>query len=147
MSSRTRVALGLTLLLALLIPFTVLAKGNFSFIAIQGPNMKDAVRLANPALTDDWFAFADLTKPIIEVPATPGVGYEVTRYYVDRNREQAFDRLHYYPDAGFVYYDGIVNGRSNYDGHWYASKSEIKATFENALDKEELRHTVFIGRR
>ncbi|MCI0607869.1 MAG: hypothetical protein L0Z71_02260 [Anaerolineae bacterium] len=48
-------------------------------------------------------------------------------------REVAFDRLHYYPDTGFVYYDGIVNGSSEYDGKWYTARSDMKATFETAL--------------
>ena len=100
MYSRIRIAFGLALLLALITSVTVFAKGGFSFINITGPNLKDAVRVTDPALTTDFFAF---------------------------------DRLHYYPDTGFVYYDGLVNGSSEYDGKWYTAKPEIKTVFESAL--------------
>jgi hypothetical protein len=44
-----------------------------------------------------------------------------------------FDRLHYYPETGFVFYDGIENGDSEYDGEWYTANPEIKTVFESAL--------------
>lgn len=133
MFSRIRIAFGLALLLTLITSITVAAKGSFSYITISGPNLKDEVRATDPALTDDFFAFADFYRDKAEAPANPGLGYEVTRYYVDGKREIAFDRLHYYPDAGFVYYDGIINGLSEYDGKWYTAKPEIKTIFESTL--------------
>lgn len=136
MYSRIRIAFGLALLLALITSVTVFAKGGFSFINITGPYLKDAVRVTDPALTTDFFAFADFNKDRVEAPDDPGVGYEITRYIVDHyvtgqrevayvawQREVAFDRLHYYPDTGFVYYDG----------KWYTAKPEIKTIFESAL--------------
>jgi hypothetical protein len=71
-----------------------------------------------------------------EAPVNPGIGYEITRYYVEGSRESAFDKLHYYPETGFVYYDGIVNGSSEYDGKWYTAKPEIKTIFESALHSQ-----------
>jgi hypothetical protein len=41
--------------------------------------------------------------------------------------------LHYYPDSGYVFYDGIVNGSSEYDGKWYTANPNIKSVFEAAL--------------
>ena len=56
------------------------------------------------------------------------------RYYVNGYTERPFDKLHYYPETGFVYYDGIANGGSSeYDGAWYTAQPEIKSTFEAAL--------------
>lgn len=133
MYSRIRTALGLMLLLTLFTSITVFAKGSFAFITIHGPEMKEPIRSTDPALTTDFFAFADYYQDRIGVPDDPGMGNEVTRYYVDGGRETAFDRLHYYPEKGFVYYDGIVNGSSEYDGEWYKAKSEIKPTFLDAL--------------
>jgi len=133
MFSRIRNALGLATLLTVITSVAVFAKGGFSFISITGPNLKDAVRVTDPALTTDFFAFADFFQHKTETPANPGAGYEITRYYVDGGRETAFDRLHYYPDTGFVYYDGIVNGSSEYDSKWYTAKPEIKTVFESAL--------------
>ena len=133
MLSRTRIAFGLALMLALFISITALAKGSFSFISITGPDLKEAVRLSEPVLTADFFTFADFSTAGTEAPDSPGSSYEITRYFVDGNRESAFDKLHYYADTGFVYYDGIVNGSSEYDGKWYTAKSEIKTIFETAL--------------
>ena len=134
MFSRIRLALGLALLLTLFTSVTVFAKGDFSFISVTGAKLKAEVRLSDPALTKDFFTFADFYQNRAEAPADPGMGYQITRYYVDGYTETAFDRLHYYPETGFVYYDGIANGGSSeYDGKWYTAHSEIKDTFETAL--------------
>jgi hypothetical protein len=132
MFSRIRVALGVALLATLMISITAFAKGNFAFVSIVGPNLKETVRSTDPALTMDFLAFFDFSNRV-EAPKESGAGYLVTRYYVDNDRETAFDQLHYYPDTGLVYYDGIVNGGSEYDGKWYTAKPEIKAAFEKAL--------------
>ena len=134
MFSRIRIATGLALLLTLLTSVTVLAKGSFSFIAVTGAKLEDEVRISDSALTNDFFTFADFYRNKTETPSDPGVGYEITRYYVNGQTETAFDRLHYYPETGFVYYDGIANGGSSeYDGAWYTAQSGIKRTFETAL--------------
>jgi len=133
MFSRFRTAFGLALLLTLMISITVFAKGNFSFITITGPDLKEPIRSTDPALTTDFFAFADFTQSLTAAPANPDVGYEITRYYIDSGNESAFDQLHYYPDTGFVYFDGLVGGSSEYDGKWYTAESGIKKAFTNAL--------------
>jgi len=133
MFSRIRIAAGLALMLTLVTSITVFAKGSFAFIRITGPDLTEAVQISDPALTTDFFTFADFFRNKTEVPAEPGIGYEITRYYVDAGRESVFDMLHYYPDTGFVYYDGIVNGSSEYDGKWYTAQSAIKPIFETAL--------------
>jgi hypothetical protein len=137
MFSRIRLALGLALSLALFTAITGFAKGGFAFIAVSGADLKGEVRLSDPALTQGFFTFADFYRNKTEAPANPGVGYEITRYYVDGKRETAFDTLHYYPETGYVYYDGIANGGSSeYDGKWYTAVPEIKSTFETALNTE-----------
>ncbi len=133
MFSRIRVVFGIALLLALLTFVNAFAKGSYSFITITGSNLKEAVRVTDPALTTDFFAFADFSQDRTKAPANPGSGYEVTRYYKDALQETAFDRLHYYPYTGFVYYDGIVNGSSEYDGKWYIARPEMKGAFEKVL--------------
>lgn len=136
MFPRFRIALGLALLLALLTSVTVFAKGDFSFIAVTGGELTDEVRISDPALTKDFFTFADFYQNKTEAPVDPGMGYQITRYYVNGYTERAFDRLHYYPETGFVYYDGIVNGSSEYDGEWYTAQPDIKSTFETALSTQ-----------
>jgi hypothetical protein len=120
-------------LIALFTWISAFAKGGFSFISITGPNLKEAVRVTDLALTNDYFAFADFYQNRTDAPANAGTGYEVTRYYVVNSREEAFDRLHYYPETGFVFYDGLVNGSSEYDGKWYSARPEIKTAFEAVL--------------
>jgi hypothetical protein len=133
MFSRIRIALGLAFLFSLLTSVTALAKGQFSFIAVTGGELIDEVRLGDPALTEDFFTFADFYEDRTKAPDNPGIGYEITRYYVKGYTESAFDKLIYYPETGFVYYDGIVNGSSEYDDKWYTAQPDIKDTFETAL--------------
>jgi hypothetical protein len=133
MSIRIRVAIGLAFVAILTATITAFAKGGFSFVAITGSGLKDEIRSTDPALTEDFFAFADFYRDKTSEPANPGTGYEITRYYIDSKREIVFDRLHYYPKTGFVYYDGIVNGSSEYDGEWYTAKPEIRRVFKSAL--------------
>ena len=133
MFSRARITIVLTILLTLVPSLTVLAKGSFSFVTITGSNLEDTLRSSDIALTEDFFAFADFYRNKTEAPANPGKAYEITRYYVNGNSERAFDRLHYYPDTGFVFYDGIVNGSSEYDGKWYTAKPGIEVIFKKAI--------------
>jgi hypothetical protein len=133
MFPHTRVALGLALLFGLISSRPVFAKGGFDFITITGPNLKEAVHITDAALTEDFFTFANFYEDKTKEPADPGQGYEILRYYVDGKREIIFDRLHYYPETGFVFYDGIENGESEYDGEWYTANVEIKTVFESAL--------------
>jgi hypothetical protein len=138
MFTRIRTAIGFAVLTALVMTISAFAKGGFSFIAITGPNLKEEIRSTDLTLTEDFFAFADFYRNKTSAPADPGPGYEITRYYVDGKREIAFDRLHYYPETGFVYYDGIVNGSSEYDGEWYTAKPEIETVFESALSTQSM---------
>lgn len=131
MSIRLWRSLGVTVLLACITTIAVYAKGGFSFITIGGGELAEVVRTSELALTQDFFAFADFYRDRVEAPADPGVGYEITRYYIEDTREIPFDRLHYYPATGFVYYDGIVNGSSEYDRKWYAANPEIRSVFES----------------
>jgi hypothetical protein len=133
MFSRFRITFGLALMLSLLTSSTVFAKGKFAFIVVTGAGLKDKVRFIDPSLTTDFFAFANFYRDKAEAPVDPGVGYEITRYYFDGDREIVFDKLHYYPETGYVYYDGVVNGSSEYDHKWYTAQPELKNTFETAL--------------
>jgi hypothetical protein len=128
---RIRIAMAVCFLLTLTTSIPAFAKGGYSFIMILGPKLSDPVYSTDPALTTDFFAFAVFHESQIEAPSDPGTAYEITRYYTAP--EKAFDRLHYYPETGFVYYDGIVNGSSEYDGKWYRANPAIKSIFENVI--------------
>jgi len=122
------------LALYLLVPSViVLAKGEFDYITIKGPGITGEINVTNPALSQDFFAFADFSHGEIDPPADPGQGYEVVRVYVVNNKDQPFDQLHYYPYTGYVYYDGLVDGSSEYDRKWYMANPSAEEPFRAVL--------------
>jgi hypothetical protein len=124
----------LLLIFGLLVPTAAaFAKGNFDYITVKGPGITGDISITNPALTQDFFAFADFSLGSIEAPADPGQGYQVVRMYVKGSSADPFDQLHYYPYTGYVYYDGIVNGASEYDGKWYAANPAVEGPFRDTL--------------
>jgi hypothetical protein len=121
-------------LIILAIPTLTLAKGPFSYITIKGPGITGDLSVTNSALLD-FFAFADFSKGEVEPPATPGEGYEIIRSFVDENNKvQNFDLLYYYPDSGYVYYDGLIgDASSEYDGKWYTADPNVESKFRAVL--------------
>ena len=117
----------------------VFAKGDFDYITIKGPGITGEVNVTNPALTTDFFAFADFSKGAVDAPADPREGYQVVRVYVITENEKPsptpFDQLHYYPYTVFVYYDGLVSGSSEYDGKWYTANPSAEEPFRAALEQ------------
>ena len=129
-----------TLLLAIMLltpAMLVSAKGGFSYITVKGPGIIGEINVTNSALTSDFFAFADFSKGPIDPPADSGQGYQVVRVYVEtvdgKPTDNPFDQLHYYPYTGYVYYDGLVEGSSEYDGKWYAANPSANDPFRAAL--------------
>ncbi len=134
-----------TLLLALgiLIPtMFVFAKGEFDYITIKGPGITGEIDVTNPELTQDFFAFADFSQGEVPAPADAGQGYQIVRVYVEftdsKPKDLPFDQLHYYPYTGYVYYDGLVNGSSEYDGKWYTANPDAKAPIRSVLFQRAL---------
>jgi hypothetical protein len=122
----------------MLLPLTaVFAKGNFDYLTVKGPGITGEINITNPALTEDFFAFADFTQGEVPPPADPGQGYQVIRVYLetvdDKPAARLFDQLHYYPYTGYVYYDGLVEGASEFDGKWYAANPAADAPFRAVL--------------
>lgn len=115
----------------------VIAQGNFTYLTIKGPGITGEINITDPALTGDFFAFADFTQGEVPAPADPGQGYQVVRVYVEtvdgKPTDRPFDQLHYYPYTGYVFYDGLVNGSSEYDGKWYAANPSANEPFRAAL--------------
>lgn len=133
MFPRIRVAIGMVLAMFLIASATASAKGGFDFLTITGPDLKEALQVSDTSLTQGFFTFANFYEDQTREPADPGKGYEVTRHYVQGQSDVIFDRLHYYPETGFVFYDGIENGDSEYDGKWYTASPDVKPIFESAL--------------
>lgn len=124
--------------LCLFVPSAIVAaKGEFDYIIIKGPGITGEINVTNPALTSDFFAFADFTQGDVPPPTDPGQGYEIVRVYVEtvdgKPTARLFDQLHYYPYTGYVYYDGLVEGASEYDGKWYAANPSANEPFRAVL--------------
>lgn len=126
----------LLLLLGLLYPrLHALAQGGFDYLLVKGPGITGEIDITDPALTESFFAFADFKKGSLSAPSDPGQGYQIFRIYVEDNKDQPFDQLHYYPYSGYVFYDGLINGSSEYDGKWFAADPSANGPFRAALAK------------
>lgn len=136
MFKRTRIAFTVAFVGLLLTTLVAGAKGGFDFLTITGPDLDEPVRLEHYALVTDFFAFANFFEDRTTAPEDPGPGYEITRHYTEGNGDVIFDRLHYYPESGFVFYDGIENGDSEYDAEWYTANPDIRPVFESALARQ-----------
>ena len=126
----------LLVFLILLIPTSLaLAKGDFAYVAVSGQGVQGEMLLTDPVFVKDFFAFADFSKDEIPAPVDydPDAAYTVTRFYTENTKPVVFDELIYYPDQGYVYYEGLANGESEYDGKWYAANPAIERPFREAL--------------
>ena len=142
MLARTRIPVVLALWLSMLALSTTPGKGQFAFLIVSGGSPKSEMLITDPALTESFFGFTVFGSSKTSAPGNPGAGYAVTRCYVDQGRRQDFDHLHYYPDSGYVYYDGIFNGWSDSDGKWYKANPGIKAIFEQDVLAASMREAL-----
>ncbi len=127
----------LLLVLTLILPTAAaLANGDFDYIVIKGPGITGDINASSPVLIQDYFAFADFSKGSVAPPADPGEGYQVVRMYAEGSKGVPFDQLHYYPYTGYVYYDGIINGYSEYGSQWYAANPAIEEPFRAVLAED-----------
>ena len=136
-------SIAIVFILGLLIPtLSAFAKGDFDYIAVRGPGLTGEVNITDPALTQDFFVFADFSQGPIDPPPDPGEGYEVVRVHVVTENSKPtptpFDLLYYYPYAGYVFYQGLVNGSSEYDGKWYIANPAANDPFRAALTQRAL---------
>ncbi len=130
--SKVRVA-GFFLVVALLAAaLPALAKGSMP-VTITGPGLPQAgVDISNmeQAAPFSMAALEDFDAGVIEQPAwaAEGSGYFLERYVMRGRVRQIFDHAVYYPHPGglrgVVYYAGIHNGSSEYDGRWYYATPE-----------------------
>ncbi len=122
---------GLILFLTLLPLQAASAKGRFAMLSVCGER-GDCFEVRDPSLLD-FRAFTDFSETLLGRPDALGESFHITRYGRDSRQEEyiAVDRLTYYaspaPERNVVFYDGLVNGRSEYDGRWYAARPEVNA--------------------
>lgn len=109
---------------ALSAPHLLQAKGTPTYVAITGSGLPNSIEVRDPLVLEnlDMISLMNIWKPIAE-PAKRGLGVEITRYGGKPGALQADDRLHYFPNPtgglGFVRYDGLINGGSEFDNKWF----------------------------
>lgn len=118
----------------------VSAKGPFSKVTISGGELPVAVEVTDTDLLQ-FFSFSNFPNAATSAPSV-GEGYVVTRYYQNADGSfDAWDTLHYYPgsagSSGYVFYDGLVDGSSMYDGKWYIANPEVDAAFQDILASQQ----------
>jgi WD40 repeat protein len=119
----TIVALGLAVVM--LAAHVTLAKGAWGKVTITGQGLSEAIEVTDPQLLDSLSLgmFQDTASGAIQTPQVAGGSYELLRGWDENGKFVPFDRVHYYADpeggTGYLYYDGLVNGWSEFDHHWY----------------------------
>ncbi len=116
----------------------VLAKGPPGKVTISGPGIDELLEVVDDAWMEPLSlpGFMDIFHEV-EAPVSVGAGYLLTRYGFDGEQHIAFDEVVYYPattaNRALVYYSGIVNGGSEYDGRWFPVTEAGEAAMQAIL--------------
>ncbi len=102
------------------------AKGSFTTVVIMGLGTGELRIVSDPGL-EGFFALSDFTngsKEATNPGSTFADSYELTRIGEGEDRRLfAIDRLRYVPpgseEHGYIFYEGLINGSSEYDGRWF----------------------------
>jgi hypothetical protein len=127
---------------ALLEPFsTAHAKGPADRIVISSPLLaEDMVLTDRDTLIQISMAnLENFEAGSIEPPTGLTAGYTLDRQFAESpGKFRSFDRVVYYPDPagdlGYVFYEGIVNGSSEYDGRWFRARPVGDAAMRMIID-------------
>jgi hypothetical protein len=130
---------GVTLAILLVLAVPASAKGIASLIEIEVPGLENTIRVEGLDAVWDLSIgqLEDFTQPL-DAPADAGVGLYLTRYLSDNERDTyPFDNVVYFASQtggrGYVYYLGMINGRSEYDGRWFQATPEGDAAISAVL--------------
>ncbi len=128
---RRRILIAAVCALAALLPGATLAKGDPLAVSITGPGLPAPILVTDPLAMPAFgiLGFMQVDTPIVP-PGDLGLGYELQR--------DDFDRVRYYPDPhgswGYVFYVGLINGSSGYDGHWYRASTVGDVTMRCVME-------------
>ncbi len=121
---------------------SAVAKGPPGYIDFEVPGMWRNFRLEKPDVPMELSMgqFSDFLSPV-EGPDNLGAGFIMTRGWFDEDGEAVpWDRLFFFAnldgDLGYVYYFGLVNGSSEYDGRWFQVSAEGQAKLIEVLNEE-----------
>jgi hypothetical protein len=142
-----RLRILLSVLGFLLIAQFVQAKGPANKIVITGPDFNGEFVLTDQEMLNhiSMAGLEDFQRGILsETPSVEGEGYEMTRYFEsDPGKYRPFDVVIYYPSpengVGYVFYDGIIDGWSEYDDQWFYATPEGYETMERVLQAARLK--------
>jgi hypothetical protein len=115
-----------------------LAKGPADKVTVNGPGLKREIAItdAQDLQALSMGQLVDFNNPVA-APGEIGPGYELTRYYEDKANFIAFDHVRYHPDPadgrGYVFYIGLVNGWSEYDGKWFHATTQGEQALQRIL--------------
>jgi len=117
-----------------------LAKGPPQKVTIEGPGLAVPIEITDPATLESLgMTMLEDVDSKISGPGTLSAVYLVTRYYQDGARYIPFDQVLYArqaeSDRPLVYYVGIVNGWSEFDGRWFNATADGAAAMESVLGK------------
>ncbi|MBI1276596.1 MAG: hypothetical protein GC179_00570 [Anaerolineaceae bacterium] len=118
-----------TFLVVAIVTF-VSAKGTADKITIITPNGQIVDLLDSNLIEPISMAALEKFPNSITQPNVTGKGYELARAFKNGRTYRIFDRVRYFPagDHGYVFYVGIENRWSEYDGKWFeASAQGVKA--------------------
>ncbi len=142
--------LALLLLIPVLAPGLVRAKGPPARVVISGPGLARPLDVRGLVVgTLGWYSLDDERHLLRTAPRHLGPCYTVTRYDIDGTTRQyvAWDHVRYYPSPtggrGYVYYIGLVSdsgAESEFDGRWF----QAGARGERALRAILVEHGVHL---
>lgn len=129
------------LLVSALSVMSAAAKGTFGFIDFQIPGMFRSFRLEHPDIPMDlnMGQFENFFMAV-EGPDDLGAGFLLNRGWLTEEGEaEVWDQLLYFSnlegDLGYVYYLGLANGSSEYDGRWFQVTEKGQAALVDVLNE------------
>lgn len=130
----------LTVAALALVAAPVLAKGPPQKVTIEGPGLAAPLEITNPTTLESLgMTMLEDVDSKVGGPGTLSAVYLVTRYYQDGARYIPFDQVLYARQAEsgrpLVFYVGIVNGWSEYDGRWFNATAAGAAAMDTILAK------------
>jgi hypothetical protein len=134
----------LVLLFSALSVLDTAAKGVFGFIDFQIPGMSHSFRLEKPDIPVDLNMGQFENFPaVVESPDNLGAGLLINRgWYTEEGEAEVWDQLLYFSnlegDLGYMYYLGLTNGSSAYDGRWFQVTGAGQAALMKLLNDREV---------
>lgn len=138
-------ALLIAVLSVMAIPTIASAKGTSNLIVITGPGIQGELQITDteslePLSMGMLETFPNALKNAPDVD--PNSGYTLSRYFASlgsggKQTYQHFDTVIFYlnPSGGpaYVYYEGIYNGSSEYDGKWFLASRDGEQAMKRVI--------------